>query len=710
MNGQKTPTSYDYIRAHQLSIDLNDIMMLINASHDVDEILRKVVEGACKALGCESARIAMREGDNWVIRYVSHMSDDLLGRSFTDEEMPHAALAMATRKPVAIDDAFQDDRTNTGMMKSLGIRSVLVLPLIEKGAVTGTLLYGYHSVAVSFTDVEIDYAGRMATGIAIALQDAHLYKDLEETKRLGDALNEIDTVLYSTQDYDTIMNKMLQLATDVIGAETAVIFSKEGDRWMVRYEYNLPVMLVGQTFSNTEVMHTAITAATKRSLVVQDALNSPEIDQEFVEMLGIRSLLDFPLIVKGEVVGDLTFHYHSSSVQFNERQVEFVRKLQISISLALENGRLLDTFKQSELKLKDAERLGKSGYFNYDIQTRRTIWSEGVSRILGRDSVLGEFTLDDFFESYSVDPGLEKMRELIGMEEISEFDASMKRGDLACYLHFAIRPLKDDQGNLVALFGTIQDITERKYAEEEIKRLNTSLTERAEELEAANTELETFNYTIAHDLRQPLNVMSMYCQSIKQLCGDQLKEECLGYVQDAYKVTLRMDRLIGALLNFSRMGRVEPQRQMVDLGILAQEVALTLQLAEPDRQVDFEIPEGIVAHGDANLLRIVLDNLLGNAWKYTTMREEAVIEFGVKDIEGVPTYFVRDNGAGFAMTDAGQLFAPFQRLSDAEKSKGFGIGLATVERIIQRHGGKVCAEGEPDRGATFYFTLAADET
>ena len=258
------------------------------------------------------------------------------------------------------------------------------------------------------------------------------------------------------------------------------------------------------------------------------------------------------------------------------------------------------------------------------------------------------------------------------------------------------------------MLSIVKDITERKLAEEEIKRLHLTLAERANELEAANKELETFNYSVAHDLRQPLNVMSMYCQSIMALCGDQLPGECLGYVENAYKATLRMDGLIGALLDFSRMGRVEPHREMVDLSILAHEVANSLKLTEPERQADFQIADGVVANGDPNLLRGVLDNLLGNAWKFTGMRQHAVIEFGVKDIDGVPTYFVRDNGAGFDMTDADKLFTPFQRLPGAEGFRGFGIGLATVERIIRQHGGKVWAESELDKGATFYFTLSAD--
>ncbi|HEY3307235.1 MAG TPA: GAF domain-containing protein [Desulfuromonadaceae bacterium] len=579
MNGQgESPNRDDVVRAHQLCMDLHNFMMLINSIHDVEEILHKIVEESCKILGCESAQIAMREGEKWVIRYVNKLPDDLIGRAFTDEELPTAALAMITKKPVAIDDAYHDDRANNELMKSLGTKSVMILPLMEKGVVTGTLLCGYHSAAVSFTDTEIDYAGRVSAGVAIALQNAHLYQDLqrtgadmEEAKKLGDALNEIDAILYSTEDYDAIMKRILQLATDAIGAETAMIFSKEGDRWVTRYVYKLSQTLIGRSFSNSEVLHAAITAETRRSIVVLDALHSQDVGPEFVRRLGILSLLDFPLIVKGEIIGNLAFHYHSSPVPFNVRQVEFVRKLQNSISLAL------------------------------------------------------------------------------------------------------------------------------------------ALVERAGKLEEASRELEAFNYTVAHDLRKPLTIINGYCQAIKELCGDKLNEQCNDYLHETYTGTLRMNRLIDALLNFSRLARVELRRETVDLSAIAKEVAAELKQAEPERQVTFRIAEAVSAEGDENLLRVVLDNLLGNAWKYTGTQEETIIEFGAMEIDGKQAYFVRDNGTGFDMADADKLFTPFQRLPGADKFRGFGIGLATVERIIRRHGGRIWAEGEPGKGATFYFTLPADK-
>jgi signal transduction histidine kinase len=243
---------------------------------------------------------------------------------------------------------------------------------------------------------------------------------------------------------------------------------------------------------------------------------------------------------------------------------------------------------------------------------------------------------------------------------------------------------------------------------DELQRFEQELRKKGAELEASNLELEAFNYSVAHDLRQPLNVISGFCQVIKELCGDQLNEECMGYLQETSNGVFRMNRLIEALLNFSRLGHVEPRREAVDLSAMAQVVAAGLKLAEPGRRVTFLIADGVGADGDAALLRVVMDNLLGNAWKYNGTRDEGFIEFGTTEIDGKPAYFVRDNGTGFDMTNAAKLFIPFQRLPGAEEFKGFGIGLATVERIIRRHGGKIWAEGGPDKGATFWFTLSGD--
>ena len=208
-----------------------------------------------------------------------------------------------------------------------------------------------------------------------------------------------------------------------------------------------------------------------------------------------------------------------------------------------------------------------------------------------------------------------------------------------------------------------------------------------------------------------MTIINGYCQTIRELCGDKLDEQCQEYLQEAYNGTLRMNRLIDTLLNFSRLTHIEPRRETVDLSGVAQAVAAELQLAEPARRVAFRITEGITANGDAALLRVVLDNLLGNAWKYTGTRDEAIIEFGATEVEGKPAYFVRDNGIGFDMADADRLFTPFQRLPGAEEYQRLRhrSGHGGADHPAPRGEG-VGREEAPGKGATFYFTLGGDRT
>lgn len=252
--------------------------------------------------------------------------------------------------------------------------------------------------------------------------------------------------------------------------------------------------------------------------------------------------------------------------------------------------------------------------------------------------------------------------------------------------------------------AAIIDISARRQLEEKLEILLADLAARAADLEAANVELEAFNYSVSHDLRGPLTIIAGYCDVVELIYGSKLEANCRGYIQAILEGAMRMKRLIDTLLDFSRVQRVAMRREKVDLSSQAEEVALALEVVEPERRVTFRSAAGLMADGDADLLRLVLSNLIGNAWKHSGQRKETVIEFDVTEIDGKPVYFVRDNGPGFDPVFADTLFLPFQRLPGTEV-EGHGIGLATVDRIIRRHGGSVWAESRPGEGATFFFTL-----
>jgi PAS domain S-box-containing protein len=333
-----------------------------------------------------------------------------------------------------------------------------------------------------------------------------------------------------------------------------------------------------------------------------------------------------------------------------------------------------------------------------------TSWNHGAERIFGyrTDEMLGKpITL--LMPPDRQEEELVLMERLQKGERVEHFDTvrRTKQGrDID--VSVTLSPIRDHLGNIIGASKVARDITQSKQAEQALARAK-------EEAEAASREFEAFSYSVAHDLRAPLRGVDGFSQALLEDYSEKLDDEGKRQLQSVRESAQRMAQLIESLLSLARVTQTDIRHEQVDLSALAREIMRQLRIQDPHRQVDFVLEEGLATSGDHRLLGIVLTNLLGNAWKFTSKREDARIELGSIVTPDHQAYFVRDNGAGFDMAYSQKLFGVFQRLHGVREFEGTGIGLATVHRIIRRHGGRIWAEGEVDRGAVFYFTLNAME-
>gem|GEM_PF-1800067 len=367
----------------------------------------------------------------------------------------------------------------------------------------------------------------------------------------------------------------------------------------------------------------------------------------------------------------------------------------------------------SDWLLRETQRIAQLGTYVLDLPNDTWTCSSKLSEILGMDesitpNLMGhvEVVHPDFRRQF-----IDNYLASIVKSNHFEMEYKVVRGSDGTERWVAefCEMNHDDAGNVTRVIGTVQDITERKAAEEAIRQLNDELDlrviQRTSQLDAAKKEIESFSYSVSHDLRAPLRHINSYSAMLIEDFGKTLPGEARFYLDRICAASSRMGKLIDDLLRLTQVGRTGMKRESFDISLLAQEVADMLREAEPACTASFEITEGLWADGDSILVRMVLQNLLGNSLKYASQKGAARIEFGRTEVEGQPVFFVRDDGVGFDMAYAGNLFQPFQRLHGAE-FEGTGIGLATVKRIIVRHGGSIWGEGKVNEGAAFYFTLS----
>ena len=424
------------------------------------------------------------------------------------------------------------------------------------------------------------------------------------------------------------------------------------------------------------------------------------------------SLMFVPVRQNANVIGVLSIQSYSTNA-YSEEDLRNLQSLADHCAGALERLRAEAALQEANERLRMALAASRMATWTTELTGRRLfIGSPELEAIVGLKP--GEFpeteqALFEFIHPEDRKPVRHAFSSAIDAKRDYEVEFRfLPRNRPLGWMLGRGRAYYDAAGQPIRLAGVAIDITARKEAEQEISRLNAELEcrvrERTAQLEATNRELESFTYSVSHDLRAPLRSIRGFSEVLLERYSGQLDPLGQEYLRRASESCQRMDRLIDDLLKLSRAGRSDLQWQTVSLTALATSIAAELRNAEPHRELELIIGPDLHAQGDEHLLRIALDNLLRNAWKFTGRCPRARIEFGLASGHE-PAFFVRDNGVGFDPAYAGKLFGVFQRLHSAADFPGTGVGLATVQRIIQRHGGRVWATGVVNVGATFYFTL-----
>jgi PAS domain S-box-containing protein len=379
-----------------------------------------------------------------------------------------------------------------------------------------------------------------------------------------------------------------------------------------------------------------------------------------------------------------------------------------------------DALKRLEQRLRRIERLmvdtqgvAHLGIWEWDVSEPTATWSDELYRIYGLTPASYTPTYENYLAMVHPDDRQRVMDATNRVfhehvpyshdERILLPDGSLR------YLHTWAHPVLDEQGKLERLVGVCQDITEQKRAEAQILELNRDLewrvAERTRTIERTLRDVEAFNAMISHDLRAPLQVIAMTCQLMAMDESTPLPPKLTGHLERVQRSVDHMTQLVDDLLALAHVGGAALERTDVDLSAMAAEIMTDLRRLSPGREATVDIAPGLACRADAGLMRSVMENLLGNAWKYSSRVAHARIAVGASELEGRPAFFVRDNGAGFDAADAGRLFRPFERLHKASEFTGTGVGLAVVQRIIERHGGQVEAQAEAGKGATFTFDV-----
>jgi PAS domain S-box-containing protein len=642
------------------------------------------------------------------------------------------------------------------LLRELAVHSILIVPLRAHDRSIGVMVlarFREESPAFEPEDLELaqDLAAHAALGITNARLLAEARRACDEKNRVAERLRILTDSAHAfgaaTFDLDRLLDVIACRLGEVVGDMCALRMTSDDGQWLeangaafhrdpellaaTRAVMSSGRQRIGEGISGRVV---ASRLPILQRVVRPDeyaAASEPRY-RAYLERLEVTSAIAVPLLCRGEALGVANLMRTGAGPAYTEEDLAFVQSLAGHAALAIANARSLAAVRAARDVAEEAVRarrqaearftgLSEAGVIGIVAEEQRALLAAIVSSTAdaiiakrldgtivscnqGGEQLFGYAAAEIVGRSVKllIPPGLEAEEERIlatvARGEVLHLDTVRRRKDgRDIDVSVTFSPVRDPAGRIVGISKIAHDITGRRRAEE-------ALAGAKERAEAANRELEAFSYSVAHDLRAPLRGMSGFAQILLEDYADRLDPDGQDALREIRANAEKMGQLIDALLSLSRVTRSDWKPAWIDLSAVARASAAQLSATEPDRHMTLLIEEDLWARADPQLTRSLFDNLLGNSWKFTGKVPKAEIELGSIESNGERTLFIRDNGAGFDMAHASKLFAPFQRVHSAAEFPGTGIGLATVQRIVQRHGGRIWAEGRVGAGATFFLT------
>jgi PAS domain S-box-containing protein len=675
-----------------------EIINSIRSETDLNIILRQTITSVGQFIQADRCLIWLydSEAQQFQIPQQEYRSSvDIV--SIENTAVPHCpalASVLSQTEATNITDAFEVKgltEENRQLLLERGIKSLLNVPILYKEQLLGALQM--HSVFQKRTwDVETtELLKYMAAQVAVAIYHAKTLQDLRDSEARKSSILESSLDAIITIDETGKVCEWNTAAERIFGYPCQEALGKE-----------MAQLILPEQYRESHRQGLTHYLATGEGPIMNKLLELPALradGREFPSELTIRHLpLAGPSMFTG-TLRDITERKEAKQelerlVVERTAQLETVNK---ELRTNEERFRLLvETVKDYAIL-----RLDPNGI----IQT----WNQGAERLKGykASEIIGQH-FSKFYTQEAIQSGYPEY-ELKTIREQGRFEDEgwrVRKDGSKFWANVIMTALYDENGNVTGFTKITRDLTERKRIEEDLRESAETLKQQSVQLEAVNKELEAFSYSVSHDLRAPLRTIDGFSQAILGMYQDKLDDRGKDYLNRVREGSQQMAKLIDDMLQLSRLTRGELSfEENIDLSTIVRNIAQELIQQAPYRQVVFDIEDGIIVSGDRRLLQAVLQNLIGNSWKYTSKHPTAHIEFGQISSESRSIYYVKDDGAGFDMKYANKLFGAFQRLHGTYEFEGTGVGLATVARIIHRHGGQVWTEAEVEKGATFFFTL-----